>query len=484
MDLRSFFVRLGLDVDSASFAAGDAMVEGLKAGLELVVDAAKEASHFITEQVKSTVEAGVAADHMSKVLGMTADQYQRLSYAAKVSEVSQEALSGALRKMAMKGSPDPIERLAQYADHIAGLTNPSQRTTYALNNLGRGGRELIPMLEKGGAAFRQMMKDADDLGAVMSGSDIAAAKELKEEQVKLGLAGEGLRNRIIVPLLGTLSKFAVALTKIVVQFQKWYIESHDKLVGVLKVLAIGIGVLTAAFLINSAAAFLDATGVAWLTTVTLAAGRAAVVAAWEFISAWAAAAAPVLLIAGILGAVYLVLNDFVGFLNGDESVIGDAIKKWIGPFTDWRDGIHKVFEAIKKDVADLVQSMKDAFKLSNLAMSSSKHSETTESLEGETGLQKWARAKAPWLFGGAGSVGNTIGGGAASPQAAAANFTPAGGDLNYSPGTGGPAAVVEHHHYHHHETTLKVEVGDHGVKRLLDGHEAAQNRETAAATGT
>ena len=103
MDLRSFFLRLGLKTDSAGFAEGMATVEGLKKGLEVVAELANKAVDFLKEQVAATVEAGVEAKRMGEIFGVNAQTFQKLAYSANMSEVSTDALTAATRKLAMNG---------------------------------------------------------------------------------------------------------------------------------------------------------------------------------------------------------------------------------------------------------------------------------------------------------------------------------------------------------------------------------------------
>jgi len=57
--------------------------------------------------------------------------------------------------------------LAEVADGMQGLDTAAEKTAVAMKLLGRGGANLIPMLNQGGAAILDMMQEMHDLGGVI-----------------------------------------------------------------------------------------------------------------------------------------------------------------------------------------------------------------------------------------------------------------------------------------------------------------------------
>jgi hypothetical protein len=470
--LREFFVKLGLDTDSASFAAGDAAVESIKAGIEVVAELANRAKEFLQEQIRSTVEAGVQAKRMGEILGVGAEQYQKLAYSANVSNVSTDALTSATRRLAMTGIKDTSAYLLQMADRLHAMPEGAGRATVALQAFGRQGRELLPWLSKGSAAIRQEMADAQDLGAVLGKDAIEDAEKYEVAQKRLDFTWQGLRNTVVRGLLPTFTKWLENTQKLVKAFREWYALPHEQMINWLKLVAIGLAAVAASMGILALSTALEGVTLGGLA-VSLA---AAATAAWKFAAAQVAALLPVAALAAVLAGVYLILNDIVVWMNGGDSMIG----KWLGPFTTWGDEVDKIVDKIKEKIESVFELMKHPF---------TKNTETAESMEGETSAQKWIRAHLPsWAFGGdtpGGATSAVIGGGAD-----AMNYSPApvggGADaMNYSPAPAGYSgrSIQEFHHHHHHETTLKVEVGEQGVKRMIDGHDAVKHSEAAAQTG-
>ena len=349
-ELRSFFLRLGLNVDSANFAAAEGTVELLKAGIGTVAELANRASDYLKEQVRATVEAGVQAKRMSNILGVSAQDYQRLAYAANVSEVSTEALTAATRRLAMKGIKDTTGYLIQMADRLHAMPEGAGRATVALQAFGRSGRELLPLLNKGGDAIRALMADADELGVVMSTEAVTAAEDYEVATKRLDFTWQGLRNTIVKSVLPAFTAWLKSTQEHVKAFVKWYSLPHEKLIASMKLLAVVLGSVALALVADTAGTFLATVGFSGLTLGLAAAAGAA----WSAVTAFAALALPFIAPVLAIAALILFLDDLVSFLNGEDSLIGAAVNKWIGPFKDWRDAVHKVIEAVKHEIANTV----------------------------------------------------------------------------------------------------------------------------------
>ena len=131
---------------------------------------------------KTSIRTGIAVESLS-----------RLDYVAGQSGASFDALATGLRVMAKfsddlrRGSllaVDAMEQLglqqsdlaglnpeqmfARLADAISGIEDPLQRAAAAQKIFGRGGTQLLPMLDMGAAGIAELAQQADDLGAVMS----------------------------------------------------------------------------------------------------------------------------------------------------------------------------------------------------------------------------------------------------------------------------------------------------------------------------
>ncbi len=484
MILRSLFVSLGLTKDETSFATGLAAVELIKVGLEAVADVAREAKDFLKEQITATVEAGVETKRLAQSMGLQTDEFQRLAYAAKISEVSTDTLRNGLRELAQKGVKDLGGKILELADRFHGMSDSGTKTALAVQYFGFRGAAMIPMLNKGSAALRSMMQEAGDLGDVMSGESLEATEQFATAQHRLGGALEGLRNTIVLPMLGTLTKWVGRIVEVVKAFREWYATS-ERIGPVLKLLLstlIGIGVV----LLAQAALTGRARG-GW-SGRAFAVGWAAM-AAWGAVTAFLAAAAPIVLIGAAVAAVILIVQDLYTFFTGGDSIIGRALHKWLGPFKNWHEAVKLIWAKMKAGTLHLFDGVAAYFegvwtKLVTLAkeaggkLMAALKEEVAKLPGGEFLLRHIGGAAPP-------TVGATIGGGAASPAAAA---------LGVSAGRGGNrvthttiAPVINVHaapgmHEGHLAEHAAREV-EHVVHRAIREHHDAINRETAAATG-
>jgi hypothetical protein len=91
---------------------------------------------------------------------------------------SSEAAS-TLRELGLSASQmlaaSPEQQFALFADAIKSIQDPSLRVAAAMNVFGKGAAEIIPLLLEGSAGINAMVREAEDLGVVMSGETAAAA---------------------------------------------------------------------------------------------------------------------------------------------------------------------------------------------------------------------------------------------------------------------------------------------------------------------
>ena len=424
-ELRSLFLRLGLNVDSANFAAAQGTVELLKAGISTVAELANRATDYLKEQVRATVEAGVQAKRMSNILGVSAQDYQRLAYAANVSEVSTEALTAATRRLAMKGIKDTTGYLIQMADRLHAMPEGAGRATVALQAFGRSGRELLPLLNKGGAAIRALMADADELGVVMSTEAVAAAEDYEVATKRLDFTWQGLRNTIVKAVLPAFTAWLKSTQETVKAFVKWYALPHEKLIASMKLLAVALGSVAIALIADAAGAAIAGFS---MLDFAIAAGTAAA-AAWSAVAAFGALALPFVAPVLAIAALIIFLDDLVSFLNGEDSLIGAAVNKWIGPFKDWRDGVKQVLGAIEQDLINWVPEIPFLGRLASIYgdIQQMFASNTTQPGNHKANFGAAVSQLGLDLLPSIQTVGGIIGGGAASPLA------------SYQPAAAGPA---------------------------------------------
>ena len=165
-------------------------------------------------------EAGTKLQHAARGIGITTDALQQLQGAAVMSGLSREDATGALAGMARSindysagrnpgmaallaaGGIDAqafarkghLDQVRDLADAVASKSsNPQAQETLA-NGAGVGG--LLPLLREGSKGIDENIERLKALGAVQSKDSVEKAEALHRSLAELGLAFQGVTNRI------------------------------------------------------------------------------------------------------------------------------------------------------------------------------------------------------------------------------------------------------------------------------------------------
>lgn len=167
--------------------------------------------------IKSAIDQADAAGILAGKLGITTEALTKLEYAAKLSDVSQSALEGSLKKLSvtLTNAQDPASKAAQafnaiglsarelialpadqqlgrIGDALNNVENQSQRAALAQKIFGRSGIELLPILAEGSAGIRALGEEAERFGVVISGDLAARAGLFNDNLDRLKTAAEGV----------------------------------------------------------------------------------------------------------------------------------------------------------------------------------------------------------------------------------------------------------------------------------------------------
>lgn len=183
--------------------------------------------------VKGMTEVGQAFGDIDRILksaqsfGLTTEEMVGLEHAANLSGVSAETLAKAMQKATREGL-----NLADVADTMARITDPSERAAYAFKTLGRNGQELIPLLMNGGDALRAMMEEGNRL-AGFSAVDAAKVEEANDAITRMQFAFTGVAREIAVAV-------APAVETIALKVQEWGEAAKPVIQGVIEAFNFGI----------------------------------------------------------------------------------------------------------------------------------------------------------------------------------------------------------------------------------------------------
>jgi hypothetical protein len=155
---------------------------------------------------KSAIDSAAQVAEGSKKLGLSAEEYQKLAYAAKQTGTDMDEVGAAFKKMSnvvtgaiagdkaaiatlnslgisldeVKGK-SPQQLFELMADALNQVTDSTQKAAYAQDIFGKGGMALIPMLD----SFKALGKEAEAAGIIMSGEAVEAAHEFEKAMSKL-----------------------------------------------------------------------------------------------------------------------------------------------------------------------------------------------------------------------------------------------------------------------------------------------------------
>jgi len=237
--LKQSAASIGTSFSAMGNAAGDF---GRKVrNLGLVASAAGAGAFML---VKSYADLGETLNLTSQKTGVSVENLQKLGYAAELDKISADELGASLqflnRNMELaKTAPDSqqgkmfkalgidvtkttdaYEVLMKMSDKFSKSTNVGEKNLFARALMGRGGTNLIPLLNQGSKAIQDLGAEYEKLGHVMSAESATAADNLGDNLQRLAVVGKGFSGMLaeqLVPILNPL----------IVQFTEWVGSNKD-----------------------------------------------------------------------------------------------------------------------------------------------------------------------------------------------------------------------------------------------------------------
>jgi phage-related protein len=176
------------------------------------------------------------------------------------------------------------------ADAIAAMPEGAERTAAAMDLMGRSGGDMVPLINDGAQAIRDLMQEADDLGLTISEETAAAIQAFDDNMKKLKGSLSGLTNQIVgrlAPALEDISGYIAGLAEKFGQLTPEMQTFVSVLAGLLVVVGpilIGLGLLVTAIGAISAPVLAVIAGIGLLTAAlwafwpTLVSAKDAIVA--------------------------------------------------------------------------------------------------------------------------------------------------------------------------------------------------------------
>lgn len=357
--IRELLAVFGFGVDTSELKKGEA---GLTQFVEKVSHLAHGlaglfAVHEIFHYAHAQAELLDQIEDTANALGISTERVQQFQFAAKalgdeggtilnlmgrMQVTQQEAAKGNKKAaesftsmgVALKDEHGNFkqadELFLDIADKIADTKDASKAAALATTVFGRAGRQILPFLKEGRDGFEELVEEYKLLGGGYSEKAIKAGADYEKQTAKLGLAVTSLKDRVNVGLFPILTKLVGYMIKGVVWFRE--MTENSRLLGAGLV---ALGGVASVFALKLAVAF-----------------------------------SPIIIAAAAIAGLVLLIDDFMVFMEGGDSLIGETIDKMFGKgqaletIHDLRDtwkGIKDYFSTLNKDVRDFVDLIGDAW---------------------------------------------------------------------------------------------------------------------------
>jgi len=192
----------------------------------------------------STVEDAMNAIDVSakasRAIGIRTETYMGLQHAAGLSGVALTQLDAALRHLvdttasARSGTSSAVQAFARLgitadslagqsldtvldrvADGIAGIQDPVERTTAAMEFFGSRNIQMITLVEGGSEAIRNMVADAENLGVAFNAVEALRVEDATTALGRMRQSMRGLVNQLAVGLAPAVTQISNQLTRLI-----------------------------------------------------------------------------------------------------------------------------------------------------------------------------------------------------------------------------------------------------------------------------
>lgn len=237
-------LHVALGLDSAQFTAG---LKGAQSNLSrfgsvaskgflALSAAATVAAGAFGVAVKGTIDHADALSKASQKAGVAVEALSRLEYAAKLSDVSLEGLTGGLQKLSKSmveaatngGSKaasafaalgvsvrdsagnlrDSDAVFADIAERFSRVEDGAAKTSVAMMLFGKSGAELIPLLNEGASGLKRWGEESDRTGNTITTNTAKAAEQFNDTLTRLQSMMQGVVVKATTALLPSMQAVA------------------------------------------------------------------------------------------------------------------------------------------------------------------------------------------------------------------------------------------------------------------------------------
>ncbi len=211
----------------ADVMKGQLLADAVKAGLSKVYNLVKDIGSAMWDASKAGASYADDVLTMATVSGMSTDQLQEYKYMADLVDVSVDTITGSMTKLtnsmtkAQKGNKETKKAFKElgvaikdesgnlrdnqdvFNDMIAALSkidNETERDAKAMQLMGKSAKDLNPLIAAGADRLRDLAKEANDTGYVLSGKALEALGKQQDAMDRLNKKTEAIQNNFAVKL--------------------------------------------------------------------------------------------------------------------------------------------------------------------------------------------------------------------------------------------------------------------------------------------
>lgn len=219
-------------------AAVVGVYEGYKKLIDLTTQAAAHADELLT---------------LSQITGIDTQSIQELQYASELIDVSFETIKGSITKLtnnmqtAQSGTgamADSFKALGisvtdadgnirnandvfyEAIDALGEIENATERDAIAMDIFGKSAQELNPLIIQGTETLKEYAEEAEEVGAVLSGEQLAALGAVDDAYQRLQQTQEAIKNQMAAEMAPTVETFYKSWTNFMQNAGKALIDSH------------------------------------------------------------------------------------------------------------------------------------------------------------------------------------------------------------------------------------------------------------------
>jgi len=353
MIVRELITRLGFDGDESKVRSFDGAVKGLVGGLTLAVGAMKAVNAAAFGLANAAAKVGDEVAKTGRQLGMGAEALQEYRFAFDRLGVSEgEATSGMerfSRALGRAGQGSKTEAgafealgvnirnadgslrnmedlLPEAADGLAAISNEAERAAMAQDLFGRSGGRLAMALASGGAEIENLREEFRLLGGGLTNEQAKAAEEFTDTMTNMRTVLNGIKLQIGAELMPVFRPMMQAFTEFMAVNRRGLIDgmasAFEAISGVFQRLT-GFAMDVFNGITRLLSLFGDGEDATRNFMIAMAALLFIFRRKWFFI-----------------GLLLAVLDDFVAWQQGQDSIIG----KLIGSYDTWMGRIDALVE--------------------------------------------------------------------------------------------------------------------------------------------